>query len=212
MTRAAVWQMLSKDPNCTLGIGMVGVKQDYDYVRYTQAASIMATVFTLLSLPKTSSAFTTLKPTILDSKDSSRPTGLITIQITGDQRKLRFLIIHIYYIHTDPVGKPSVDHASFPLIKRCLKVILTRDSDETCPCTNEVMYAACRSIVTVLNKGEGLYDTLKMELERSVARLATDLTASSETGINWIVEFVKVCKWFESRVVRFSQNVINRRN
>lgn len=79
---------------------------------------------------------------------------------------------------------------------------MTRDSGETIPSSYEGIYAACRSVVTVSNKGEGLYGTLTMELEQSVGRLAIDLTTSAEEGMNWIVEFVKVCQWFELNVVR----------
>ena len=83
---------------------------------------------------------------------------------------------------------------------------MARDSDETIPSSYEGIYTACRSVVTVSNKGEGLYDALRIELEQSVGRLANDLTTGAEKGMNWITEFVKVCRWFESRVVCLSSS------
>jgi hypothetical protein len=117
-------------------------------------------------------------------------------------RSLSKLSPHAVYRTLIVVDKPSDDGKSFALVRRCLRIILTRDSGETIPSTYEGIYAACRYIVTVLNMGEGLYGTLKMELEQSVGRLASDLTSTSEMGMNWIVEFVRVCQWFELRVVR----------
>ena len=78
---------------------------------------------------------------------------------------------------------------------------MTRASGEVIPASYEAIYTACRSVVTVSNRGDGLYDTLKIELEQSVGGLASDLTTSAEKGMNWIAEFVKVCRWFELRVV-----------
>lgn len=97
--------------------------------------------------------------------------------------------------------KKVVDNDPHALVRRCLEIILTRDSPDNLPTTYEGIYSACRSIITVSNKGEGLYGTIKMELEKSVNRLAKGLTESTEDGMNWIVEFVKVCQWFEKQVV-----------
>jgi cullin 4 len=99
------------------------------------------------------------------------------------------------------VDPPSEDTKSFQLVRRCLRLLLTRDNSETIPSSFEGIYAACRSIVTTLGMGEGLYGTLKMELEQSVGRLASDLMSAPETGRKWIVEFVRVCQWFELHVV-----------
>jgi cullin-4 len=101
------------------------------------------------------------------------------------------------------VKKSTDEDGSFALVRRCLRILLTRESSEVVPYTYEAIYAACRSIVTVSKLGEGLYGTLKMELEQSVGRLASDLTVAVETGMNWIVEFVRVCQWFEIHVVRW---------
>jgi cullin-4 len=99
------------------------------------------------------------------------------------------------------VKRSTDEDGSFALVRRCLRILLTRDSREPLPHTYAAIYAACRSIVTVSKMGEGLYGTLRMELEQSVGRLASDLTVAVEAGMMWIVEFVKVCQWFEIHVV-----------
>jgi hypothetical protein len=104
----------------------------------------------------------------------------------------------------DVVDEPLEDDGSFALVRRCLRILLTKDSEEILPCPYEDIYAGCRSIVTLANKGEGLYGSLKIELEQSVGRIANDLIAAPEKGMHWIVEFVKVCQWFELHVVRLS--------
>jgi hypothetical protein len=79
--------------------------------------------------------------------------------------------------------------------------VLTRDTDEILPASHEGIYSACRSIVSVCNKGEGLYGMLKLELEKSIGSLARDLLAETEQGVQWISVFVKVTQWFETQVV-----------
>ena len=74
----------------------------------------------------------------------------------------------------------------------------------------ENIYAACRALVTLYNKGEGIYGNLKIDLEQSLGRLADHLEtfqaegpeASDAPGMKWIEEFVKVCRWFEAQIVR----------
>jgi cullin 4 len=78
---------------------------------------------------------------------------------------------------------------------------LTKGTKETLPVTYEAIYLACRSIVCIANKGEGLYQTLKMEMEQSLSRLAKELLDEEQTGANWLAAFVQACDWFESQVV-----------
>lgn len=99
------------------------------------------------------------------------------------------------------VDEPSADDGSFALVRRCLRILLTKDTEEILPCPYEDIYAGCRSVVTVANKGEGLYGSLKLELEQSVGRLANDLIATPDKGMHWIVEFVHACQWFDLHVV-----------
>ncbi|KAF5376863.1 hypothetical protein D9615_007286 [Tricholomella constricta] len=169
----------------------------------------MTDVFTLLTLPKTSNAFTALKSTVTDDGSASprrktarldtdsdaasasrsnrtRLAGPIKISIIGDHQK-----------------KPIGGDAHHNLLRRSIRTILTRDSSEDIPATYEGIYAACRSIVTVANKGEGLYGTLRIELEQSIGRLANSLTAQhipEDEAAQWITEFVGACSWFEKQI------------
>ncbi|KAF9460280.1 Cullin family-domain-containing protein [Collybia nuda] len=147
----------------------------------------MANVFTLLSLPKTSNAFTTIRLTATDTLDygsrrTANTSGPIKIEIRGDE------------------VKETHDNDPHALVRRCIEIVLTRDSPDILPTTYEGIYSACRSIVTVSNKGEGLYGTLKMELEKAVNRLAKGLTEFAKEGMNWVVEFLRVCQWFEKQM------------
>lgn len=99
------------------------------------------------------------------------------------------------------VSESNNGDAQFALVRRCIRTILTRNSSETLPATYEGIYTACRSIVTVSNKGEGLYGCLKMELEQCVGRLSKELTETTVEGMEWITHFVRVCQWFEAQVV-----------
>ncbi|KAF8637776.1 hypothetical protein AX17_002585 [Amanita inopinata Kibby_2008] len=171
----------------------------------------MTSVFTLLSLPQTSKGFTTLRATaVADALDDgsasisrkvprldtdsdcatasrSKPPpkpaaatpGPIRIQVFGDY-----------------VEKPAPEGAQSALLRRCIRIILTREHPEVIKTTHEAIYSACRSIVVVANKGEGLYSTLKLELEQCVGQLSGILCGLSVKGIDWIVQFVSVCEWF----------------
>jgi cullin-4 len=108
------------------------------------------------------------------------------------------------------VKRAAENDGPYALVRRCLQIVLTRDNPDILPTTYEGIYAACRSIVTVSNKGEGLYGAVKMELEKSMNRLAKALMEFAEEGMNWIIEFVKVCQWFEKQVV--SQIAVRLRN
>jgi hypothetical protein len=69
------------------------------------------------------------------------------------------------------------------------------------PATYEGVYNACRSVVTVLNQGEDLYNILKIELEQSVGNLSRLLASSGEEDVAWLVLFNKAFAWFEEHIV-----------
>lgn len=60
-------------------------------------------------------------------------------------------------------------------------------------------------------KGEGLYQTLRLELERALASLARGLLGEVRTCVQWLTEFVDVCGWFETQVVgvNYSQTLLS---
>lgn len=79
---------------------------------------------------------------------------------------------------------------------------MSRDGPEVLSDTNESIYTACRYVVSVSHKGEGLYGNLKLALEQCLRDLAKELVeAKAEGPIHWIGIFVKACEWFERKTV-----------
>lgn len=100
------------------------------------------------------------------------------------------------------VNDTTSGNSDFPLVRQCIRIILTKDPTDFLPTTYERIYAGCRSIVYVSNKGEGLYDALKLELEQCAGRLAGELLRKMAKSMEWITAFVEICTWFEKQVVR----------
>lgn len=88
-------------------------------------------------------------------------------------------------------------------LRRCVRTLLTKGTTDTLQMTYEAIYATCRSIVCVSNKGEGLYEVFKEEMERATTRMALALTNAEpeREGVDWIADFVEWCAWFEEQVV-----------
>ena len=204
--------------------------------------ALMTDVFTLLVLPKTSIAFTsTLRPTIQDSQDGSasprRKTprletdsdapsasrskrnscnGSIRISVIGDECVFRipvpFSPVLIFHI----VERPRDSDPLFLLLRQSIRRILTREAEVPVKHSYESIYAACRALVTLYDKGEGIYGNFKIDLEQSLGRLADHLEtfqaegpeASDAPGVKWIEEFVKACRWFEEQIVRLILRLI----
>lgn len=89
----------------------------------------------------------------------------------------------------------------FTNVRHCIRTILTKGASETLPLSYEEIYTGCRSIVCVSNKGEGLYETFKMEMDQSLNRLKELLVTEKRTGVEWVAAFVEGCEWFETQVV-----------
>jgi cullin-4 len=95
-----------------------------------------------------------------------------------------------------------------PLVRRCIRTLLTKGTNESLPITYEAIYSTCRSIVCVAGKGEGLYLTLKLEVEQALGPLARGLLSEVQTCVQWLDAFVDVCNWFETQVVGVNYNQI----
>ncbi|TFK63076.1 Cullin-domain-containing protein [Pluteus cervinus] len=102
----------------------------------------------------------------------------------------------------------------FELLRKCITILLTKDSPEPLPATYEAIYRACQSVVTISANGEGLYDRLKIELERCLTRLVEELMNSpgqrgasmnvdgeNHGSVEWLGQFVQICQWFEDQIV-----------
>ena len=79
--------------------------------------------------------------------------------------------------------------------------MLTKEHPEIIPVTYEKIYNACRFVVTVADKGEGLYSDLKLGLERCTGQLCKILCELDAKGLDWIGDFVDICQWFNTQTV-----------
>lgn len=103
------------------------------------------------------------------------------------------------------VGKYSSE--CFTLVTRFLRYYLTKPRSVAValsppPSSSfEVIFAACRTIVSATKDSADLYDQVKMQFERCIGELAQDLCDKKERGVQWIKPFNETCAWFEGRVV-----------
>lgn len=170
----------------------------------------MTSVLQLLTLPVSSNGFTALPHSIADfepssahktprrATDSDSPSAAKAAHTRANQpTKIQV------------VGSSHRSNAPRPnTLQQCIKHILTRDSVDPRLPTHEAIYSECMSAVCVLGTGEGLYQTLKLQLEQSVSRLSKELLSEKKDhgpGAIWINKFVNACKWFETQVVRALQ-------
>ena len=89
--------------------------------------------------------------------------------------------------------------ADFALLKRSLTVLFS--PGQHLPGSYERIYSACR--VCVVHRGEGLFDALKIEVEKCVVDVAKRLQSDPKQGVQWLNTFVEACEWFEGQVVSF---------
>lgn len=87
-------------------------------------------------------------------------------------------------------------------MRRAIRVVLNPDENEVLPASNYAIYSACHTIVSIVKKGEGLFDALQMEMERCVGSLVRSCVESDKEKIEWLGFFVTTCKWFETKIVR----------
>ncbi|KAG6873267.1 hypothetical protein C0995_001041 [Termitomyces sp. Mi166 len=131
----------------------------------------MTDVLSLLTLPNTSNAFTVLKTSVIETLDGS----------ASPRRKVARLDTY------SDIGAGEGDAQSkslrnLTLLQRSIRIVLTLLEDsglknprEDLLSSYEDIYAACRYVVAVVNRGEDLYDRLRLELEQSIGRLANSL-------------------------------------
>ncbi|KAJ6519453.1 Cullin-4B [Mycena sanguinolenta] len=183
----------------------------------------MASVLQLLTLPTHSKGFTAI-PDSITATDSHPPHK--TPRLDGDSdspsaargsaRANQPIKIKVIGTTTQRSRAPRA-----PLsLQQCIRRLLMRDNGGGLPATCEAIYNECFSVVCVANTGEGLYATLKLELEQVVSSLCNgllslpkttpstkpgpdsdtaDVTAAVVAG-EWITKFVETCKWFEKKV------------
>ncbi|KAH7884113.1 Cullin-4B [Phlebopus sp. FC_14] len=179
----------------------------------------MTDIITLLTLPKTSHGFTAHRATVVDVTDvegsASHPHKTPRLDADSDSGSASRSRNHInkrkdverngpLRIHVQDFTAKALDvtyNNLFALLRACIRVLLTRTTLDVLPATYERIYNACGAIVCVADRGEALYDVLRMELDQCSSRLLHKLN-SVEGGraIDWLDGFVHVCTWYERQV------------
>ncbi|KAG6805519.1 hypothetical protein H0H92_015110, partial [Tricholoma furcatifolium] len=137
--------------------------------------------------------------------NGTRLNATLTLKITGDQ------LIKRDHENSSSHLKLLND------LTRSIRVILappqkseTKDVRLRLAASYEEIYTACQSVVVVAQRGEELYDRLRLELEQSIGRLAHSLATQDpeikdkrdkdDLPILWIADFVAGCDWFEREI------------
>lgn len=89
----------------------------------------------------------------------------------------------------------------FTLVKRGIRLLFSRNNKDRLPATYDKIYEACRSVVCSANKGNGVYENFKLELERCVGDLLRSLKDEEKQGVDYVIPFIEACQWFEKQVV-----------
>ncbi|KAJ6574719.1 Cullin-4B [Mycena capillaripes] len=165
----------------------------------------MTSVLQLLTLPVNSKGFTAIPESIAESSprreaDSNSPSATRSATARANQP------VKIQVAETSHRKKAPRSNT----LQQCIKRLLTRGhSDESLPATYEAIYSDCFSVVCVSNTGEGLYATLKLELEQAVSFLSRELLSETrkkapgdetDAAASWVKKFVEICTWFETQV------------
>ncbi|KAF7969734.1 hypothetical protein HWV62_26086 [Athelia sp. TMB] len=177
----------------------------------------MSDVSTLLDLPVTSTAFSTLKATspaqALDGSPRHKTARLEGDSDSGsasrsrDQNEDGELLVLRVVGEPMPILSKDVSH-QHTQVKRAIRVLLTppAHNPESLPMSYEAVYCACRAVVSG-GGGEELYTALKIEVDQCLGRLMRDLRSGDsnmeidgEEGIQWLAKFVDICAWFSTQV------------
>ncbi|KAI0638919.1 Cullin-domain-containing protein [Trametes polyzona] len=156
----------------------------------------MTDVFTLLTLPQTSKAFSALpahpQPAAAASgaRDSSRSRVAGAVESAADKRGPVVLRV---VGHPIKATTESINEADYALVRRTIRILLTPGEVATLPATYDRISRACRAAVSDAGKGEGLYESMKMELERCVGTIERSLANDERRGTEWLVPFTEAC-------------------
>ncbi|KAF9012551.1 Cullin family-domain-containing protein [Cyathus striatus] len=160
----------------------------------------MTSLVSLLTLPKTSKGLTQLRTSVVQIDDGSASPRRKVARLHADSDSASASRYKSVPNKTPGPITIHIDGDYAPLLQRSIRVILDRQSTAPPPWSYEAIYSACRTIVTEVGTGEGLYDTLKIEVERCVDRLAKDLAACTNTGVPRLAYFIATSKWFGKQV------------
>ncbi|KAG2129711.1 Cullin family-domain-containing protein [Suillus bovinus] len=179
----------------------------------------MTDVISLLTFPDTSKAFTAYRSTVVDvDNQASHPRKTPRLDAdsdSGSASRARDAVkgknvdrggpvriqVHGFTGSRGTVGSAlnKVYDSLYVRLARSIRALLEKGSGEL-GTTYEGVYTACRGIVCIAGRGEGLYEMLKAEIHRCVNRLAEELEKTNKDGVEWIGQFVETCAWFERQV------------
>ncbi len=93
------------------------------------------------------------------------------------------------------------------MLRASIRLLLDIENTEPLPATYQRLFTACRAVVCEAERGQGLYESLKLSLEQGIGKIATRLVSSAQTGEQWLESFVNACEWFEKQVVRVKNSI-----
>ncbi|KAI0761642.1 Cullin-domain-containing protein [Trametes elegans] len=159
----------------------------------------MTDLFTLLTLPHTSDAFTALPAHAQPALPSTRESSSRTHPATTAEDKRGPIVLRVV---GHPVKPPSdsVLDADYALVRRVIRALLTPGESGALPATYDRIARACCAAVVEAGRGEGLYEAAKMELERCVGVIERELVNEPRASVEWLVPFTDACAWFEKQV------------
>ncbi|EIM91856.1 Cullin-domain-containing protein [Stereum hirsutum FP-91666 SS1] len=126
---------------------------------------------------------------------TTRKRGVAQVKITGSAYR--------------PSDRRQSTQSGFTDLQRCIINILSLDEPtprHTLP--YERIFSTCLHLVCAAGRGQDLEDVLKLELEKSLARLRGQLVGKETKGeMEWVEYFVRMCRMFEGRI-RLLQNLL----
>ncbi|KAG1746967.1 Cullin family-domain-containing protein [Suillus lakei] len=178
----------------------------------------MTDVISLLTFPDTSKAFTAYRSTVVDVDDRSASHPRKTPRLDADSdsgsasrsrdgvkgknvNRAGPVRIQVHGFTGGAVGSAlnKVYDNLLVRLSRSIRTLLEKGSVDLST-TYEGVYTACRGVVCIAGRGEGLYAMLKAEIHKCVNRLAEELEKTNKEGVEWIGQFVETCAWFEGQV------------
>ncbi|TBU26329.1 Cullin-4B [Dichomitus squalens] len=132
-----------------------------------------------------------------DAHSASAPSSRAGVAEPADKRGPIVLRVVGPSIQPTPDG---VSNEEYGLVRRTIKILLDPEEKSPLPATYDRISRACRAVVNEAGRGEGLYDFLKMELERRVSKMEEKLGGEPRKSVDWLVPFTETCEWFEKQV------------
>ena len=130
----------------------------------------------------------------------------VRVRISGNLRTCRcpsgqhrILISNQYHFPASPHTQHQITQ-SLSLLRKSVRIILTRDAQDALPATYERIYALCRDAVVVYNQGEALAKIVVIELEKCVALLERKLADDILDGVGFASSLSGAFTWFEKQV------------